>query len=71
VRRFNDHRTIEHLQNPSITEIKKYFGWYYAPNNVALCLSGDLISWIQTIFGPSTSILRAMPSKPVPVFNAA
>ena len=60
--------TIEHLQNPSITEIKKYFGQYYVPNNVALCLSGDLdfdqtIRLIDKYFG-------AMPSKPVPVFNA-
>ena len=40
--------TIEHLQNPSITEIKKYFAQYYVPNNVALCLSGDL-DYDQTI----------------------
>jgi predicted Zn-dependent peptidase len=40
--------TIEHLQNPSITEIKKYFTEYYVPNNVALCLSGDL-DYDQTI----------------------
>ncbi|MBJ6110722.1 insulinase family protein [Hymenobacter sp. BT523] len=60
--------TIEHLQNPSITEIKKYFGQYYVPSNVALCLSGDLdfdqtIRLIDKYFG-------AMPSKPVPAFNA-
>ena len=34
--------TIDHLKNPSITEIKKYFETYYRPNNVAICLSGDL-----------------------------
>ena len=34
--------TIEHLKNPSITEIKKYFTNYYRPNNVAVCMSGDL-----------------------------
>lgn len=60
--------TIEHLQNPSITEIKKYFGQYYVPGNVALCLSGDLdydqtIRLIDTYFG-------SLPSKPVPAFNA-
>lgn len=33
--------TIEHLKNPSITEIKKYFDTYYVPNNMAICLSGD------------------------------
>lgn len=34
--------TIEHLKNPSITEINRYFEKYYVPNNVAICLSGDL-----------------------------
>ena len=60
--------TIEHLQNPSITEIKKYFGEYYVPNNIALCLSGDLdydqtIRLIDKYFG-------AWHKKPVPVFNS-
>ena len=58
--------TIEHLQNPSITEIKKYFGQYYVPNNLALCLSGDLdydqtIRLIDKYFG-------GLESKPVPTF---
>jgi predicted Zn-dependent peptidase len=61
--------TIEHLQNPSITEIKKYFTEYYVPNNVALCLSGDLdydrtIRLIDKYFGD-------WQQKPVPAFNAA
>lgn len=34
--------TIEHLKNPSITEIKKYFNTYYRPNNMAIFMSGDL-----------------------------
>ena len=34
--------TIEHLKNPSITEIKNYFDTYYKPNNVAICMSGDI-----------------------------
>ncbi len=34
--------TIPHLKNPSIVEIKKYFDTYYRPNNVAICLSGDI-----------------------------
>ena len=33
--------TIEHLKNPSLTEIKKYFNTYYVPNNMAICISGD------------------------------
>ena len=33
--------TIEHLKNPSLTEIRRYFNKYYVPNNMAICLSGD------------------------------
>jgi predicted Zn-dependent peptidase len=60
--------TIEHLQNPSITEIKKYFNQYYVPGNVALCLSGDLdydqtIRLIDKYFGE-------WKPQPVPTFNA-
>lgn len=40
--------TIEHLKNPSITEIKKYFDTYYRPNNVAICISGD-INYTETV----------------------
>ncbi|HEX8428211.1 M16 family metallopeptidase [Hymenobacter sp.] len=61
--------TIEHLQNPSITEIKRYFEKYYVPNNVALCLSGDLdydqtIRIIDQYFGK-------LQNKPVPAFTPA
>lgn len=43
--------TIEHLKNPSISEIKKYFDKYYVPNNMAIVMSGDFNpdSVIQTI----------------------
>ena len=40
--------TIEHLKNPSITEIEKYFYKYYVPNNMAICMSGDL-DYTETI----------------------
>ena len=33
--------TIDHLKNPSITDIKAYFDKYYIPNNIAVCLAGD------------------------------
>ena len=39
---------IEHLKNPSITAIKNYFKKYYIPNNVAICISGD-IDYTKTI----------------------
>ena len=32
----------EHLKNPSITNIKNYFKTWYVPNNMAICMSGDL-----------------------------
>ena len=34
--------TQEHLKNPSITNIKNYFKKWYVPNNVAICMSGDM-----------------------------
>ncbi len=33
--------TQEHLKNPSITNIKKYYNKWYVPNNCAICMSGD------------------------------
>ncbi|MDN5200388.1 insulinase family protein [Fulvivirgaceae bacterium BMA10] len=48
--------TIDHLKNPSITEIINYFEKYYVPNNVAICMSGDIdydktIKLIDQTFG--------------------
>ena len=40
--------TVEHLKNPSLIEIRKYFNTYYVPNNMAVILSGD--------FNPDTAI---------------
>ncbi len=33
--------TIEHLKNPSMLEINKYYNMYYVPNNMAIIMSGD------------------------------
>lgn len=33
--------TIDHLKNPSMTEINKYYKKYYVPNNMAIIMSGD------------------------------
>ncbi|MEI6021385.1 MAG: insulinase family protein [Bacteroidota bacterium] len=33
--------TIEHLKNPSMLEINKYYQSYYVPNNMAIIMSGD------------------------------
>lgn len=47
--------TVEHLKNPSLLEIKKYFKTYYVPNNMGIIVSGDfdpdeLISKIDKSF---------------------
>lgn len=34
--------TQEHLKNPSQVNIQNYFNKYYVPNNVAICMAGDL-----------------------------
>lgn len=36
--------TQEHLKNPSLINIRKFYNTYYRPNNVAVCLSGDFDS---------------------------
>ena len=33
--------TIEHLKNPSLTNINKHFSTYYVPNNYCITMSGD------------------------------
>ena len=48
--------TQENLKNPSITNIKNYHKTWYVPNNMAICMSGDLdpeqtIATIQKYFG--------------------
>lgn len=48
--------TQEHLKNPSIVNIKNYFNRYYVPNNVAICMAGDMdpekvITTIDKYFG--------------------
>ena len=55
--------TIDHLKNPSMKEIMKYFNANYVPNNMAICLSGDFdpdatIKLIEKNFG-------SMQAKPV------
>lgn len=33
--------TIDHLKNPSLVEIRKYFNTYYVPNNMGIIMVGD------------------------------
>ena len=48
--------TQEHLKNPSLKNIKQFYQTWYRPNNVAICLAGDLdfdktIAIIDEYFG--------------------
>jgi zinc protease len=56
--------TVEHLKNPSITEIKKYFNTYYVANNMAICMSGDL-NYDSTI-AMLEKHFSALPNRPIP-----
>lgn len=34
--------TVEHLKNPSITAIKEFYATHYVPQNMAICISGEI-----------------------------
>ncbi len=59
--------TVEHLKNPSLLEIRKYFNTYYVPNNMGIVMSGD--------FNPDEVIAKIdkdfsyMKSKEVPKYT--
>lgn len=59
--------TVEHLKNPSLVQIRKYFSTYYVPNNMGVVMSGD--------FNPDEVIAKIdkdfsyMQNKPVPKYT--
>ena len=61
--------TIEHLKNPSLVAIQKYYDKYYVPNNMAVIMAGD--------FNPDELIKKVdkafsyMQNKPVTLYNPA
>jgi predicted Zn-dependent peptidase len=61
--------TIEHLKNPSLVEIRKYYNKYYVPNNMILAFAGD--------FNPDELIKKVdmafayMKPKPFELYNPA
>ncbi|MBI9066110.1 MAG: insulinase family protein [Salinivirgaceae bacterium] len=64
----------EHLKNPSMENIRKYWSTYYVPNNMAICLSGDFnpektIQLIDKYFGkePSKEIEPVVTPKEEPI----
>ncbi len=66
--------TQEHLKNPSITNVKNYHAQWYVPNNMAVCMAGDLdfdktIAIIDKYFGdmkpnPELPKLKSEPETP-------
>ncbi len=59
--------TIEHLKNPSLLEIRKYFNTYYVPNNMGIIIAGDfepdvLIKKVDAYFSK-------LKRKPIPAFT--
>ncbi|MEJ2881291.1 M16 family metallopeptidase [Pedobacter sp. GR22-6] len=61
--------TVEHLKNPSLLEIRKYYNKYYVPNNMIIAMAGDL--------NPDEMIKKVdqsfayMKAKPVELYNPA
>ena len=59
----------EHLKNPSHVAIHNFFDTYYVPNNMAICLSGDLdpsetIKLIEKSFGSMKTKKVERPERP-------
>ncbi len=61
--------TVQHLKNPSLVEIRKYFNTYYVPNNMAIILSGDLD--FDTTIARIDKEFAYMQSRPVPGYTFA
>jgi predicted Zn-dependent peptidase len=61
--------TIEHLKNPSLIEIRKYYNKYYVPNNMALIMSGD-INYDELIKKIDKDFAYMVP-KPFALYNPA
>ena len=67
---YRQHTTLgtqEHLKNPSLVNIRRFYDTYYRPNNVAVCLSGDFefdhaIAVVDRWFG-------AWEPRPIPAFH--
>ncbi len=61
--------TIEHLKNPSMVEINKYYNKHYVPNNMAIIMSGDFIP--EVVIGQIEKHFGSLQAKPVEKYNAA
>jgi predicted Zn-dependent peptidase len=61
--------TIEHLKNPSLVEIRKYYNKYYVANNMAVVLSGDFNA--DEMIKKVDQSFAFMQPKPLDLYNPA
>jgi len=59
--------TIEHLKNPSMKEINKYFYKHYVPNNMAIIMSGDFDP--DKVVAEAEKYFGGWASKPIETFT--
>ncbi|WP_316791818.1 M16 family metallopeptidase [Pedobacter frigoris] len=59
--------TIEHLKNPSLVEIRKYYNKYYVPNNMIIAMAGDLNP--DEMIKKVDASFSYMQPKPVELYN--
>lgn len=60
---------IEHLKNPSLVEIRKYYNKYYVPNNMIIAMAGDLNP--DEMIKKIDASFAYMKAKPVDLYNPA
>jgi len=58
--------SIEHLKNPPMRRVIEYFNTYYVPNNMAICLSGDIIP--DSIIQKIEKTFGQLPARDIPAF---
>jgi predicted Zn-dependent peptidase len=61
--------TIEHLKNPSLVEIRKYYNKYYVPNNMIIAMAGDLNP--DAMIKKIDQSFAYMKPKPLDLYNPA
>jgi len=59
--------TVEHLKNPSLVAIRKYFNTYYVPNNMGVIMSGDFNA--DVMIKKIDAAFAYMTNKPIPKYT--
>ncbi|SFE72255.1 Predicted Zn-dependent peptidase [Chitinophaga sp. CF118] len=60
--------TVEHLKNPNLKAIRKFYETYYVPNNMAIVMAGDFDP--DYVIKSIDNSFAYMQSKPVPEYKA-